>query len=234
MLIVENINVSYDDVPVLYNVSFRVKKGEVVSIIGSNSAGKSTILKTISGLLQPMQGSILLDGVRIERMHAHEIAAMGVAHVPEGRGIFSRLSVLQNLLVGAHTLNSSREREQLLERVFDLFPILMQRRNQKAGTLSGGELQMLTIARGLMLKPKLLMLDEPSLGLMPILVVKIFATIEQIKKEGLTILLVEQNVLKALKLANYSYVLQTGRVVLEGDAQKLIENDLVRKSYLGM
>jgi branched-chain amino acid transport system ATP-binding protein len=234
MLEVRHISVSYNDITVIHDISFKVEKGKVVSIIGSNGAGKSTILRALSGILHPYQGNIILDGVRIEKAPTHTIAEMGVACVLEGRRLFSRLSVIKNLYLGAYTQQTQRGKEESLQRVFDLFPVLSERRNQKAQTLSGGEQQMLAIARGLMLSPKLLILDEPSHGLMPKLVSKIFETIDQIKKEGLTILLVEQNVLEALELADYAYVIQTGRLVLQGDPKELIESDLVKKAYLGM
>lgn len=234
MLEVSKIQVSYDDVPILHDVSFGIQKGQVVSIIGSNGAGKSTILKAISGLLNLSEGSISLDGVRIDRQPPHRIANMGVAHVPEGRRLFSRLSVAQNLVLGAYTTKSPEKREETLHRIFHLFPVLKERKNQRAGTLSGGEQQMLAIGRGLMLQPKLLMLDEPSLGVMPKLVTRIFETIEQIKREGLTILLVEQKMEEALELADYAYVLQSGRIVLSGKPKQLMESDLVKRAYLGL
>lgn len=234
MLEIKEIKASYEEVPVLNGVTFEIKKGDVVSIIGSNGAGKSTILRTISGLMHPTEGTIQFDGKRIDRKGAHEIAEMGIAHVPEGRRLFSRLSVLQNLYLGAYKKKSAKMREETLGKMFDLFPILNERKHQKAGTLSGGEQQMVAIARGLMLQPKLLMLDEPSLGLMPKLVTKIFETIEQIKKEGLTILLVEQKMEEALELADYGYVIQSGKIVFSGKPNELIESDLVRRAYLGI
>ncbi|RLG67515.1 MAG: branched-chain amino acid ABC transporter ATP-binding protein [Methanobacteriota archaeon] len=234
MLEVKNIKVCYDDVPALHDVSFEVREGEIVSIVGSNGAGKSTILKTISGLLHPVSGEIRFEGERIDRDPPYAIVAKGIAHVPEGRRIFSRMTVLENLLLGAYTRKSQEERAETLERIFELFPILKERRNQRAGTLSGGEQQMLAIARGLMSRPKLLMLDEPSLGLMPILVTKLFDTIKRINEEGITILLVEQNVREALELADRAYVLVTGNIVLEGTGRELLEAEMVKKAYLGM
>jgi len=234
VLRVEKIKVCYDDVPALHEVSFEVEKGQIVAIIGSNGAGKSTILKTISGLLHPVSGTIEFEGVRIDRYPPYSIVGLGIAHVPEGRRIFSRLSVLENLYLGAYTRKSEEERAKTLEHVFELFPILKERQSQRAGTLSGGEQQMLAIARGLMSRPKLLMLDEPSLGLMPLLVTKLFETIKRINEEGTTILLVEQNVREALELADRAYVLMTGNIVLEGTGKELLETDLVRKAYLGM
>jgi len=234
VLEVKNIKVCYDDVPALHDVSFEVREGEIVSIVGSNGAGKSTILKTISGLLHPVSGEIRFEGERIDRDPPYAIVAKGIAHVPEGRRIFSRMTVLENLLLGAYTRKSQEERAETLERIFELFPILKERRNQRAGTLSGGEQQMLAIARGLMSRPKLLMLDEPSLGLMPILVTKLFDTIKRINEEGITILLVEQNVREALELADRAYVLVTGNIVLEGTGRELLEAEMVKKAYLGM
>lgn len=234
MLEVKEIKASYEEVPVLRRVTFQVKRGTVVSIIGSNGAGKSTILRTISGLLHPTEGNIQFDGTRIDRKPPHEIADMGIAHIPEGRRLFSRLSVIQNLYLGAYKRRSPKERQGMLDQIFELFPILSERKHQRAGTLSGGEQQMLAIARGLMLQPKLLMLDEPSLGLMPKLVSKIFETIERIKKEGLTILLVEQKMEEALELADFGYVIQSGQIVFAGKPDELMENDLVRRAYLGI
>jgi len=211
-----------------------VEEGQIVAIIGSNGAGKTTILKTISGLLHPVSGSIEFEGVRIDRYPTHIVTGMGIAHVPEGRHIFSRMNVLENLYLGAYTRKSEEERKKALKHVFELFPILEERQTQRAGTLSGGEQQMLAIARGLMSRPKLLMLDEPSLGLMPMLVTKLFETIKRINEEGTTILLVEQNVREALELADRAYVLMTGNIVLEGTGKELLETDLVKKAYLGM
>ncbi|MCL4458667.1 MAG: ABC transporter ATP-binding protein [Chloroflexi bacterium] len=234
MLQVEKIKVSYGGVPALHNVSFRIEPGEIVAIIGSNGAGKSTILKTISSLLHPTEGQILFEGVRIDQSPPHQVVDLGIAHVPEGRRIFSKMNVRQNLLLGAYSRKSEEWREETLQRIFAMFPVLKERQKQKAGTLSGGEQQMLAIARGLMSRPKLLMLDEPSLGLMPRLVTAIFEAIKQINQEGTTILLVEQNVREALELADRAYVLQTGNIVLEGTGAELLEIDLVRKAYLGM
>jgi len=234
VLKVDKIKVCYDEVPALHEVSFEVEEGQIVAIIGSNGAGKTTILKTISGLLHPVSGSIEFEGVRIDRYPTHIVTGMGIAHVPEGRRIFSRMNVLENLYLGAYTRKSEEERKKALKHVFELFPILEERQTQRAGTLSGGEQQMLAIARGLMSRPKLLMLDEPSLGLMPMLVTKLFETIKRINEEGTTILLVEQNVREALELADRAYVLMTGNIVLEGTGKELLETDLVKKAYLGM
>jgi branched-chain amino acid transport system ATP-binding protein len=234
VLEVRGIHVSYDGVTALRDVSFRVEQGEIVSIIGSNGAGKSTVLKAISGLLRPDAGQILFDDTRIDCEKPHSIAARGIAHVPEGRRLFSAMTVWQNLYLGAYTNKSQEDRQRWLARVFEIFPRLKERQNQRAGTLSGGEQQMLAIGRGLMLQPKLLMLDEPSLGLMPILVTEVFGVIQEISEMGTTILLVEQNVRKSLNLADRAYVLQTGSVVLEGTGEELLQSELVCTAYLGM
>jgi branched-chain amino acid transport system ATP-binding protein len=215
-------------------VSFHVDAGEIVSLVGSNGAGKSTILKTIAGLIHPQEGRITFGGSPIERMAAYDIVKKGISMIPEGRRLFGRLSVLDNLLLGSYALNGKAEVEERLENVFSLFPILAARKGQRADTFSGGEQQQLAIARGLMSRPSLLMLDEPSLGLMPKLVSEIFKVVREIAEKGVTVLLVEQNVFEALQISNRAYVLQTGRIVLEGRGEELIESDLVRKAYLGM
>jgi branched-chain amino acid transport system ATP-binding protein len=234
VLEVDGIQVSYDGVTALRDVSFHVEQGEIVSIIGSNGAGKSTILKAISGLLRPDAGQILFAGTRIDHDKPHSIAARGIAHVPEGRRLFSTMTVWQNLYLGAYTNKSQENRQRRLADVFEIFPRLKERQGQLAGTLSGGEQQMLAIGRGLMLEPKLLMLDEPSLGLMPILVTEVFRVIREISRMGTTILLVEQNVRKSLTMADRAYVLQTGRIVMEGTGEELLKTDLVCTAYLGM
>jgi len=235
MLRVERIKVSYDEVPALHEVSFKVEAGQIVSIVGANGAGKSTILKAISSALHPDEGSILFEEQRIDQAPAHRVVEMGIAHVPEGRRLFARLTVKQNLTLGAYTKKSPEHREATLRRIFQLFPVLQERQNQRAGTLSGGEQQMLAIARGLMSKPKLLMLDEPSMGIMPKLITEIFAMIRRMnQEEGITILLVEQNVQEALELAHYAYVLQTGRIVMEGKPTDLLQTDMIKKAYLGL
>ena len=235
MLRVEHIKVSYDEVPALHEVSFQVEAGQIVAIVGANGAGKSTILKAISSALHPDAGSILFEGKRIDQVPAHRVVEMGIAHVPEGRRLFARLTVRQNLTLGAYTKKSPAHRETTLQRIFHLFPVLQERQNQRAGTLSGGEQQMLAIARGLMSKPKLLMLDEPSMGIMPKLITEIFEMIQRLnQKEGLTILLVEQNVQEALEIAHYAYVLQTGRIVMEGKSSELLQTDTIKKAYLGL
>jgi branched-chain amino acid transport system ATP-binding protein len=234
MLTVDGVEVGYDGVPALHGVSFEVRRGEIVTIVGSNGAGKTTILKTISGLLRPTAGTVTFQHRRIDPLESHRVVGLGIAHVPEGRRLFARLTVMQNLVLGAYTRKSTAERAATLERIFGLFPTLRERRTQVAGTLSGGEQQMLAIGRGLMARPTLLMLDEPSLGIAPRLVDEIFASLARIKAEGATILLVEQNVVEALQLADRGYVLQTGRVVLSGTGQELLRSDLVRRAYLGM
>jgi branched-chain amino acid transport system ATP-binding protein len=232
MLRVEALHVYYDAIHALKGLSFSVAQGEMVTLLGANGAGKTTTLKTISGLLRPRSGKIELEGRALEGLEPHNIVRLGVAHVPEGRKIFPRLTVLENLKTGAYTRRSSSIGEDL-DRVFDLFPRLKERRRQMAGTLSGGEQQMLAIGRGLMARPKLLLLDEPSMGLAPILVEQIFATIEEINREGVTILLVEQNAAMALAICHRGYVLETGTVILDGKASDLTGNDLVRQAYLG-
>jgi branched-chain amino acid transport system ATP-binding protein len=234
MLEVKKISVSYLGVPVIREVSFKVEKGQMVSIVGSNGAGKSTILKTISGLLRPLNGEITFLGKRIDTLPPYEITSSGISHIPEGRKIFGKLSALDNLLVGAHTRDSKAEVQQSLEELFKLFPILKERKDQRGETLSGGEQQMLAIARGLMSKPRLMMLDEPSLGLMPSLSVKVIEVLKQISSQGTTILLVEQKVRDALELADRAYVLQTGAIVQEGSGADLLKSDTIRKAYLGM
>ncbi len=234
MLSLDNVEVGYDGVPALHGVSFDIAAGEIVTIVGSNGAGKSTILKTVSGLLRPIAGSVRFEQRRIDGVSAHRVVGLGIAHVPEGRRLFARLTVTQNLTVGAYTRKSPGERSAMRDRIFDLFPILRDRQTQLAGTLSGGEQQMLAIGRGLMAQPRLLMLDEPSLGIAPRLVEDILASLARIKAEGATILLVEQNVVEALQLADRGYVLQTGRIVLSGTGAELLRSDLVRQAYLGM
>lgn len=235
MLEVNDIHVGYDGVLALHGITFRVDEGEIVSIVGSNGAGKSTTIKTISGILKPVSGTIVFDGARLDTMPAHKVADLGIAHVPEGRKLFARQTVYENLLLGAYTRKNAKNREEDLERIFSLFPVLKERRDQNAGTLSGGEQQMLAIGRGLMLRPRLLMLDEPSLGIAPKLVDKIFETVKELnQREKLTILLVEQNVREALELASRAYVVQTGRVIMEGTGDQLLATDAIQKAYLGI
>ncbi|KAF2958150.1 ABC transporter ATP-binding protein [Thermotoga sp. Ku-13t] len=235
MLRVKNLTTGYDGVPVVFDVSFEVNEAELVAIVGSNGAGKTTILRTISGLLKPISGEIEFQGKSIHRLTPHEIVRLGIAHVPEGRHVFGKMSVKDNLLMGAYTLNDRTKVSRLLSEVFELFPRLKERENQKAETLSGGEQQMLAIARALMSEPKLILVDEMSLGLMPVMVDRVLDTLKQINKEkGVAILLVEQKVQEALEIADRGYVLQTGRIVAHGTGKELLESDLVKKAYLGM
>ena len=234
MLETNNIHTYYGKIHALKGISLTVDKGEIVTLIGSNGAGKTTTLRTICGLIKPRQGSILLDGDNLTAYQAHELVYKGIAMVPEGRGIFSRLSVLENLELGAFARRDKVGIRQDFERVFVLFPRLKERRKQLAGTLSGGEQQMLATGRALMARPRLLLMDEPSMGLAPVLVESIFNTIKEINREGTTILLVEQNALMALSIANRGYVLQTGLIVLNDTAENLKKNDVVQKSYLGI
>ncbi|HEY1267185.1 MAG TPA: ABC transporter ATP-binding protein [Candidatus Binatia bacterium] len=232
MLRVDGLHVYYDAIHALQGVSFRVDKGEMVTLLGANGAGKSTTLKTISALLCARSGTIELEGAPLNTLPAHEIVRRGIAHVPEGRRVFPRLSVLENLQTGAYSQSGGASADDL-ERVFGLFPRLKERIRQKAGTLSGGEQQMLAIGRGLMARPKMLLLDEPSMGLAPILVEQIFAIVQAINKEGVTVLLVEQNAAMALAICHRGYVLETGKIILEGTAAELSGNDRVREAYLG-
>ncbi|GAP63579.1 branched-chain amino acid transport system ATP-binding protein [Ardenticatena maritima] len=233
MLELRNVHSYYGAIHALKGISLTVDRGEIVTLIGSNGAGKTTTIRTISGILHPREGQVILEGRDISHTPAYEIVKLGVAQSPEGRRIFPRLTVLENLEMGAYTRNDPQGIAEDLERVFELFPRLKERRNQQGGTLSGGEQQMLAIGRALMARPKLLLLDEPSMGLAPVLVETIFETIVEINKQGTTILLVEQNALMALEVAHRGYVLQTGQIVLEGPAQELAASEMVRKAYLG-
>lgn len=233
MLEIELLNVRYGPIHALRDVSLYVDKGEIVTIVGANGAGKSTLLRTISGLVRPSSGTIIFDGEDITREPPHEIVRRGLCHAPEGRRIFANMTVKENLLLGAYMHSNPDTLIQDFERVFSIFPRLKERENQIAGTLSGGEQQMLAIGRALMSRPKMLMLDEPSLGLAPNLVQEIFRTIENINREGTTILLVEQNAHMALHIAHRGYVLETGEVVLEDTAENLLRNEAVRSAYLG-
>ena len=234
LLEVENIHTYYDNIQALRGVSLTVDKGEIVTLIGANGAGKTTTLRTICGLLRPREGHVKLEGEDLVKYKAHDIVYKGVAMVPEGRGIFARLTVTENLEMGAFSLKSNEDLKRNMERVFTLFPRLKERRTQIAGTMSGGEQQMLATGRALMASPNVLLMDEPSMGLAPVLVELIFDTIAQIKKEGVTILLVEQNALMALAVAHRGYVLQTGEIVLKDSAENLKRNPTVQKAYLGM
>lgn len=232
LLTVSNINVYYGVIHAVKGVSFEVGEGEIVTLIGANGAGKSTILKTVSGMLRSKGGSIVFDGKPIEQVESHKLIGMGIAHVPEGRCIFQRLTVEENLEMGGYIAKPD-EVAASLENVFSRFPRLKERRRQIAGTLSGGEQQMLAIGRAMMTKPRLIMMDEPSMGLAPILVQQIFEIIRELNASGTTILLVEQNAQMALKIAHRGYVLETGRIVLEGTAEELLSNASVKKAYLG-
>jgi branched-chain amino acid transport system ATP-binding protein len=234
MLELKDVHTYYGNIHALKGISLTVEKGEIVTLIGANGAGKTTTLRTIIGLLKPRQGEIYLDGKDITRIKPHEVVYLGVAMVPEGRGIFARLTVAENLDLGAYSRKDKKGIQEDIGRAFTLFPHLKDRRNQVAGTLSGGEQQMLAIGRGLMAHPRLFLLDEPSMGLAPILVDTIFETIQSINKEGVTVLLVEQNALMALSIAHRGYVLQTGQIVLSDTAANLQQNEMVRKAYLGI
>lgn len=234
MLEIRDLSAAYDAVEVLHGINLNVQNGEIVALIGCNGAGKTTLLRTISGLLSPKQGTITFRGAHpLHKTPPHIIVREGLAHVPEGRGVFAQMTVMENLLMGAYLRHVKQEMEEDFEYVFKLFPILKERCKQKAGTLSGGEQQMLAISRALMAKPRLLLLDEPSLGLAPLVVQTIFSILKQINNAGTTILLVEQNAHQALKLAHRGYVLETGRIVLEDTGAKLLVNPQVRKAYLG-
>lgn len=233
MLTVNDINVFYGAIHAIKGVSLEVNEGEIVTLIGANGAGKSTILRTISGLLKPKTGSIQFEGQEIAGMSAHEIVKTGISQVPEGRRIFAEMSVLENLELGAFTRKDKDGIKADMELVFERFPRLKERIGQLAGTLSGGEQQMLAMGRALMSRPRLLLLDEPSMGLAPLLIKEIFAIIQDINKTGTTVLLVEQNANMALSIAHRAYVLETGRITLSGDAKELAASDEVRKAYLG-
>ena len=233
MLEVNDIKVYYGMIQAIKGVSFHVDEGEVIALIGANGAGKTTILHTVSGLLTPKEGTITFEGQDLVKIPGHKIVSMGMAHVPEGRRVFAQLSVLQNLMMGAYTRKDKEEITQTLETVFDRFPRLKERQNQMAGTLSGGEQQMLAVARALMSHPKLMMMDEPSLGLAPLIVQDIFNIIKEINKQGVTILLIEQNASMALSIADRGYVLETGKIIMEGKGKELLVDPRVKAAYLG-
>jgi len=232
VLVIEDLHVSYGEIPALKGVALEVRQGEIVTLLGNNGAGKSTTLKTISGLLTPRRGRVVLEGQPLVGVPAHDVVLRGVAHVPEGRRIFNRLTVRENLIMGAYVRRDDRIAADM-DRVFSLFPVLKERISQVAGTLSGGEQQMLAIGRALMANPRLLLLDEPSMGLSPVLVERILGTIVDINRQGTTILLVEQNAAMALAIAQRGYVLETGQIVLSGTAEGLSANPEVRRAYLG-
>jgi len=234
MLKIKNIDVFYGDVQVIWDISFNVKQGEIVALIGANGAGKSTTLKTISGILRPKRGEILFNDIPLHKIEPYRLIELGIAHVPEARRLFAEMTVEENLDMGALKGAAKAERKKTKEVVCDIFPRLRERKRQLAGTLSGGEQQMLAIARGLMCKPKLQMFDEPSLGLSPILVKDIFNVIKRIKEEGVTVLIVEQNVKQTLCIADRAYVLENGRIVLQGAGESLLNDEHVRTAYLGV
>jgi len=233
MLEVDNLNVSYGVIPVLHDVSFRVKEGEIVTILGSNGSGKSTILNTIQGFMKCPSGRVIFQDTPIQNSTPSKTVAMGIVQVPEGAKSFPYMTVKENLLLGAYRKSSWKKRKQTLEYVYSLYPILKERSNQSARLLSGGEQQMLKIGRGLMSNPRLMMVDEPSIGLAPLVVDAVYETLGKLRESGLTILLTEQNALRALQLANRGYILQDGHIVIEDKAENLMKNDLVRKAYLG-
>jgi branched-chain amino acid transport system ATP-binding protein len=233
MLEVRDLEVAYGKIVAVKNISFSVEQGQVVSLIGTNGAGKTTTLRTISGLLRPSSGEVWFQGERIDNVAAHDIVARGLAHSPEGRRIFPRLSVEENLLLGAFARRDPAGVRKDLDAAYELFPILGERRKQPAGTFSGGEQQMLAMGRAMMSRPKLMMLDEPSMGLSPIMMQRIMSTVTELQRQGTTILLVEQNAQAALKRADFGYVLEVGKIVLSGSGRDLLVNDEVRKAYLG-
>lgn len=233
MLEVKGLNVYYGMIHAIKDASFEVGEGEVVALIGANGAGKTTILHTVTGLLHAKSGSVTFEGQELTHTPAHKIVSMGISHVPEGRRVFSDLSVYENLMMGAYTRSDKAEIAQSLEMVYERFPRLKERRSQPAGTLSGGEQQMLAMGRALMSSPRLLLMDEPSMGLSPLFVSEIFKIIEEVSAQGVTVLLVEQNAKKALSIADRAYVLETGKVVMAGPASELMNNDAIKTAYLG-
>ncbi len=233
MLEVKDLEVYYGMIQAIKGISFEVNKGEVIALIGANGAGKTTTLHTITGLLSPKKGSVMFEGKDITKIPAHKIVSMGMAHVPEGRRVFADLSVYENLKLGAYTRKDKENLNKDLESIYERFPRLAERKNQSSGTLSGGEQQMLAMGRALMSKPSIILMDEPSMGLSPILVNEIFDIIESISKSGTTVLLVEQNAKKALSIADRAYVLETGKIVTSGKASELLEDDSIKKAYLG-
>mgnify|MGYP002186196691 FL=1 len=233
MLEVKDLEVYYGMIQAIKGISFEVNQGEVIALIGANGAGKTTTLHTITGLLSPKKGSVMFEGTDITKIPAHKIVSMGMAHVPEGRRVFAELSVYENLKMGAYTRKDKNEIEESLANVYKRFPRLEERRNQMAGTLSGGEQQMLAMGRALMSKPKIILMDEPSMGLSPIFVNEIFDIIQAVSESGTTVLLVEQNAKKALSIADRAYVLETGKITMLGNAKDLLEDEAVKKAYLG-
>ncbi len=234
MLEVKNVNMGYGDLQVLWDINFEVREGEIVVLVGANGAGKSSTLLTISGIQNVISGQILFDGEDLTKVEPSDIIQKGVVHVPEGRRLFNEMTVEENLIMGSLNGEAKKERYNTLEECYSLFPRLKERRKQLAGTLSGGEQQMVAVARGLMAKPKLLMLDEPSLGLAPVLVQDIFEIVKSINKQGITVLLVEQNVQSTLRFCDRAYVLENGRIVLSGTGKELLDNEHVKAAYLGI
>jgi branched-chain amino acid transport system ATP-binding protein len=233
VLRIENLDFSYGDLQVLWGVSLQVTQGEIVTVLGANGAGKSTTLRNVSRLVRPSRGTITFEGKDLVKLESHQVVEMGIVQVPEGRRIFPEMTVLENLRMGSFVKSTRPDRQRNLERAFSLFPRLAERQKQLGGTLSGGEQQMLAIGRGLMTNPRLLLLDEPSLGLSPLFVKNIFEIIKEINRQGITILLVEQNVFQSLRISHRAYVLETGRVVLSGTGEELLVNDHVKKAFLG-
>ena len=233
MLEIKDLEVYYGVIQAIKGISFEVNQGEVIALIGANGAGKTTTLHTITGLISPKKGSVVFEGKDITKVPAHKIVSMGMAHVPEGRRVFAELSVYENLKMGAYTRSDKNEIEESLANVYKRFPRLEERKNQMAGTLSGGEQQMLAMGRALMSRPKIILMDEPSMGLSPILVNEIFDIIRSVSESGTTVLLVEQNAKKALAIADRAYVLETGRITMSGNAKDLLEDDSIKKAYLG-
>jgi branched-chain amino acid transport system ATP-binding protein len=234
VLKVEQLSVKYGAFYALRDVSLTIEDGNITTIAGANGAGKTTLINTISGVIKPVSGRLMFENVELTRMQGHEIASLGVVQVPEGRKLFPEMTVYENLMMGGYNQRARPLRAETMETVFQLFPVLRERSKQSARTLSGGEQQMLSIGRAMMAKPRLLMFDEPSLGLAPLLVREIFSSIEKLKSQGLTILLVEQNIRHSLQIADYAYVLETGQVVLQGTGHEVMENEHTKKAYLGL
>lgn len=233
MLEISNLNVHYGAIHALKGINLKVNQGEIVTLIGSNGAGKTTTLKTISGMLKPTEGKVLFQGTEINKLNSNKLVSLGIAHVPEGRRVFGSMSVMENLEMGAYTRKDKTEIKKDFDKMFALFPRLLERKDQMAGTLSGGEQQMLAMGRALMSRPQLLLLDEPSMGLAPLIVKQIFSIISDINREGMTVLLIEQNASMALKIANRAYVIQNGSIEMEGDAKELLNDENVKNAYLG-
>jgi branched-chain amino acid transport system ATP-binding protein len=234
MFELKEINIAYGDVHIVYDVNLQIEKGEIISLVGSNGAGKTTILRTISGLLKPLSGEIIFDGKRLDQLRPAQIVDLGISQVPEGRKLFGSMPVEINLEMGAVRKQARRNKQENMRKVFDLFPVLAERKKQLAGSLSGGEQQMLAIGRSLMSEPKLLIMDEPSLGLAPFLVKNILDTVVKIRKEGTTVLLVEQNLVQALKISDRCYIVETGRIVQTGTGPELLQDENIKKKYLGV